>query len=194
VFLYLTPHRLSSDPDTRPRNILPYIGLVIDHGWRTEKHCTPRSAINNAFRFFTPKFPRTSGPTWGNTLSSRLSAVCRTFVVTLAVTRSQRDQITYRCTAHIHRNYRDRTAHLLALSHVRLSRPTSCKVAAELFCPRVADNQRGQGNADLDLTTWQTVARPRGLPGNPGMTSRSLCHLSEGAADFSRGGLTNSDL
>lgn len=27
-----------------------------------EKHCTPRSAINNAFRFFTPKWPRTSGP------------------------------------------------------------------------------------------------------------------------------------
>lgn len=48
---------------------------------------------------------------------------------------------------------------------VRLPRPTSCKVAAELFCPRVAASQRGHGNADVDLTTWQTVAESCGFHG-----------------------------
>jgi len=94
--LYLTPRRLSSDLDTRPRNIPPYIGLIIDHGWRQKNIALRRSAINNAFRFFTPKFPRTLSPTWGNTFSSRLFVVCRTLVVTLAVMRFQHNILMHR--------------------------------------------------------------------------------------------------
>lgn len=63
-----------------------------------EKHCTPRSTINNAFRFFTPRCPRTSGPTRGNTLSLDLSV--EGFSSAPCVTRSLRNRITYRCTAH----------------------------------------------------------------------------------------------
>jgi len=78
---YFTLRRLSNDPDARPRNIPPYIGPLSTAA--IEKHCTPRSAINNAFRFFTLKCPRTSGPTWGNTLSLRLFVIWRTLVITL---------------------------------------------------------------------------------------------------------------
>jgi len=54
--LYLTPRRLSSDLDTRPRNIPPYIGLIIDHGWRQKNIALHEVRSIMPFGFSHPSF------------------------------------------------------------------------------------------------------------------------------------------
>jgi len=136
--LYLTPRRLSSDLDTRPRNIPPYIGLIIDHGWRQKNIALHEVRSIMPFGFSHPSFqgrwvqreeipsPQDSSSYVG--LSSSLLRLCDF-------------NITYWCTAH-------------SPELPRPNRPSTSPVA----CPTLeADELQSRGRTVLSTCCGQST-------------------------------------
>lgn len=155
-------------------NVSLHIGPVIDRS-TIEKHYTSgRSAINKCLSVFHTRGIQGRRVRCGETPSG-LPVSCLSVISDLSGRAVLfRDRIVHRTSSE------SPNRHRVAL-RIRLSRPTSCKAAAELFCPRVAASQRGHGNADVDLTTWQTVA---GSCGFAGSSEAILCPLMKGAASY----------